>query len=732
MSSIDFTICPISLSVMKDPVSAPCGHTFDRESLMSLFATKTFWGSTTQCPTCRSSWPNSFNASSPTNYAIRDAIVAVSGAATVTTAPSSATVVATVASATTNATSSVTETKAEAFTSIKPLINSRTFVGKNGKTYLQIQAFVPPGTPLNSQGTDYIFSIDKSGSMDSPAWVKVDKGDIGITRLDLVKHVIRTIASMLTPADRIALVTFSESAQKVMDLTPITAPGLGKLNRVLDGIYANGCTHLYGGVEVAAKIASSDECVGRRIVGCIFTDGVPTEDIPPITGGRSTMPMIQERIKVANPWSFHAIGFSSDINSRLLEQLATWGNGRMLFVPSGDMVSTNGINLTAFEKTVVSLGSVVNYKIGGIDNELLVGPLAVGQRRNYVYEIPADATVSVPSDSFDLDSVALADCRQDLVSTLTIIADTIRITPYVSVQDLDRHLMTFHDRHSGSADPSVKAILRDVVSSTDGEGQLRIALQYLKPTDWGTHYLRAYRDHMLAGVCMNFKDPGLKIFETAEFQEFQRLGDEAFGKIPSPPVQRRGHVDMSTYNVSAVFNNAGGSCFEGSMPVLMANEFTKPIRDIRRGDQVYTPEGPASVIHAIEFNIVARSQPMSKLGSQILVTPWHPYRVASLNGQYSPWTFPADSVHYTDRAIQKVYNLVLERGHVIQSEQFQFVTLGHGFQEEPLKHGFFGTEACIQALSGQPGFDVGRPIYKNCVAIKNPHTGLITGWKDEI
>jgi hypothetical protein len=34
------------------------------------------------------------------------------------------------------------------------------------------------------------------------------------------------------------------------------------------------------------------------------------------------MPLIQERIKVTNPWSFHAIGFSSDINSRLLEQLA--------------------------------------------------------------------------------------------------------------------------------------------------------------------------------------------------------------------------------------------------------------------------------------------------------------------------------------------------------------------------------------------------------------------------
>jgi len=732
MSSVDFRTCPISLDIMTDPISSPaCGHSYDRESIRTMLASSQFW-STPSCPICRKAFPPGFNASAPTNFAIKSAIEAMAGM----TGPTSNSASASIAPASTTPVSTATATaaapKVEAFTSVKPLINSRTFVSKNGKTYLQIQAFVPPGTPLNSQGTDYIFSMDKSGSMSSPAWVKVDAGEMGITRLDLMKHVIRTIASMLTSADRIALVSFSDLAQKVMDLTPMTAAGLGKLNRALDGIDANGCTHLYGGVEQAAKIASSDECVGRRIVGCIFTDGVPTEGIAPVTGGRSTMPMIQERIKVTNPWSFHAIGFSSDINSRLLEQLATWGNGRMLFVPSGDMVSTNGINLTAFEKTVVSLGSVISYKLGGIDNDLRVGPLAVGQRRNYVYEIPVGTTVSVPSDTFDLDSVELADCRQDLVTTLTAIIDTVHTNPSITHGDLDRHLMAFWLRHSVTTDPLVQAILRDVVSKTDGEGQIRLALQYLRSNEWGSHYLRAYRDHMLAGVCMNFKDPGLKIFETAEFLEFQRLGDEAFGTIDAPPVQRRGNVDMSTFSVSSVFNNAGGSCFEGSMPVRMADGSTRAIQHIRHGDRVFTPDGPATVVHAVEFNIYARSQPMSKLGSEVLVTPWHPYRVAAANGIYSPWTFPADSVHYADRAIQKVFNLALDRGHVIQAEHFQFVTLGHGFQEEPLKHGFFGTEACIETLRRQPGFEIGRPVYKNCVAIKDPHTGLITGWSDVV
>jgi Mg-chelatase subunit ChlD len=634
------------------------------------------------------------------------------------------------------------------FVSARPSIGARRFVGKNGKHYFQLQATVT-AADVNTNGTDYIFSVDISGSMESVAWVKVDKGEMGVTRLGLSIHLIKTVAAMLTERDRVAIVSFNDVGRKVMDLTPMTDSGRQLLNQRLATLFATNCTHLYGGVEQAAAIASSDACRGRRIVGILLTDGVPTESIPPVDAvrGRTTMPMIQERIKVTNPWSFHTIGFSSDINSSLLEQLARWGNGRMLFVPSGDMVSTNGINLTAFEKTVASLGTTVSYNINGIRNTLVTGPLGLKQRRDFVFPIEPSATVdgvvAAEADVLaDLGPVEVTDCRNDLVETLTAVIEThsYKSNGYANPAlqaELDGLLVAFHGRHAAVADPSVKAILRDVVKKVDGEGQLRLALQFSGTADWGIHYLRAYRDHMASGVCMNFKDPGLKTFETPEFLAFQAAGDTAFASIPAPVMQRKAdpHADAAaravlySMNVSQAFNNSSGSCFEGSMRIRMADSLlTKAIQDIRKGDRVYTMFGPATVLLAAKLNTYQPSQPMVQLTSQICVTAWHPCR----NKMVGEWQFPSEIVQFQARPIQTVYNLVLDHGHIIESGDYQFVTLGHGFQEGILKHDWFGGQEIIKALEAQPGASVGRPIYTNLVAIKDEATGLIIRWEDQI
>jgi len=622
-------------------------------------------------------------------------------------------------------------------------VGARKFVGKDGLTYLQLQAHVPPGAV--DEGTDYIFAIDHSGSMITCAWVKVDKNEMGITRLDLVKQVVRVMSAMMGPQDRVAIVSFNDRAATRMALTPMDDAGRRRLATVLDGIHADNCTNIYGAVEESARIASSPECKGRRIVGLLLTDGVPTDSLPPLSGRYTTMPLVQERIRVLNPWSFHTMGFSSDINSALLEQLASWGKGRFLFVPSGDMVSTNGINLTAYEKTIASLGTTIHYTVNGIRHELVTGPVAVGQRRDFVFPIAADATLAVEatgaSPLTDFGSVEMSDCRRDMADTLGSMIDQFAMsyTIYCNydeiARDMDRQLMALFSRHSTVADPSVKAMMRDIVSKADGEGQCRIALQHLRAQEWGLHYLRAYRDHMRAGICMNFKDPGLKIFETPQFLAIQALGDTAFASIPPPPVQRKGEATfvaapVSAASVSYVFNNSSGSCFQGQTAVRMADDSVKAIQDIQPGDQVWTPTGPATVLHRATFHTDQPSQPLVQFSPTTGVTPWHPCREVKEDGSLGPWTFPASLQQFDARPLKTVYNLVLDQGHIIESGKHQFVTLGHGFEEGILKHSFFGTNACVEALERQPGASQGLPVYLNCVCERDD-AGLITGWTDE-
>jgi hypothetical protein len=77
-----------------------------------------------------------------------------------------------------------------------------------------------------------------------------------------------------------------------------------------------------------------------------------------------------------------------------------------------------------------------------------------------------------------------------------------------------------------------------------------------------------------------------------------------------------------------------------------------------------------------------------------------------------------------------VYNMVLDMGHIIRVNGILSVTLGHGFTGPVIEHGFFGNKAAIvDALSKQPGFAEGRPVFQNLNVHKDA-TGCIVGWYD--
>jgi Mg-chelatase subunit ChlD len=624
---------------------------------------------------------------------------------------------------------------AQPFKGVRLSVSAETLPLEDGNKLLHIQVKAP--IDGEEEGADYILGIDESGSMNSVVWVAVDKARMGATRCGLVAHVIRTMVAMMTEKDRVAIVSFNDVAKIRLELTAMTADGKVRLNHVLDGIYPDHSTNIYGAIEKMAEIANQETCRGRRLVGVLLTDGQPTESIPPVTGGRCTMPTIQERIRVTNPWQLHTIAFSSEANSSLLEQLAVWGGGRMLFVSSGDMVSTNGINFMAYEKGIASTGIMIDYMIGEVHYTVATGSVAFGAKRDLYIPLPAGATTVKGMSAVGADTYEMTPgeeerhlCRHAFVNLLTSILREAQAALascagwYSIVPDLERRLNAFYARFAASADPQVKAMLRDVSSDMDGEQQVRIALMHLNEGGWGLPYLRAYRDHLRAQVCMNFKDPGLKIFETPRFLAHQAAGDAAFSAIPPPHLQREGAA-AATVSYPTAFNNSSGSCFEGSMPVVMANGSLKQIRDIRRDDRVKVPGGESKVRYAVEFNIYAPSQPMVQLTPRVAVTPWHPCRRI---GESTSFVFPANLVQYAARPLQTVYNLVLESGHIIESDGYHFVTLGHGFEEVPLYHGFFGTSRCIQALEGQPGAAEGRPVYKNCIAIKKD--GIIVDWED--
>ena len=152
----------------------------------------------------------------------------------------------------------------------------------------------------------------------------------------------------------------------------------------------------------------------------------------------------------------------------------------------------------------------------------------------------------------------------------------------------------------------------------------------------------------------------------------------------------------------------------------------KQIQDIQPGDNIWCPT-TNSVVHVIalvECNSYAPTQMISRIGS-LCITPWHPIRLNS-----GEWQFPADIASPAPYSISKVFNLVLDAGHTVEAEGIVCCTLGHGFQEDKVKHDYFGTSAVIHDLTRLPGWSSGFPTFRNLIAIRDPNTNLVNSWVD--
>jgi len=299
-------------------------------------------------------------------------------------------------------------------------------------------------------------------------------------------------------------------------------------------------------------------------------------------------------------------------------------------------------------------------------------------------------------------------------------------------------LKTLAAKFAASSEPRVVAFSRDLQGS-DPEGQLGLAVSPNHFGKWGEHYLRSYLRAQKLQMCMNFKDPGVQIYGGPLFKELQNVAEKAFCDLP-PPVpsvsaQPKGYYGgggggapaYSSPQSMAVFYNSGGGCFHGENRVLMADGSRKAIKDVNPEEQVWTPEGPANVVCLVTIGSKRPAQTMVQINS-LCITPWHPIRLKA----GGPWIFPADHYLFGERLIQTVYNFVLNKGHVVDVEGYECITLAHGFEEPVAKHDYFGTSAVLNDLAKQPGYFQGLPVYQNLVAKKDPGTGLIVGWYDDV
>ena len=594
---------------------------------------------------------------------------------------------------------------------------------------------IPPQTATR-QPICFIAILDNSGSMGESAGMAEGTENFGFTRMDLTKHAAHTILETLQPQDMFALVTFSTEARIVLQPTQVTDDNKVRIKTSINGISPDSSTNIYDGIRKAASIANLPEMAGKHIVAMMMTDGYPNMDPP-----RGILPTLAT-MRMVNPWTLHTFGFGYNLDSVLLENIAKWGRGLFGFIPDCSMVGTVFINFLAHMLSVVvpnaELTCNMTFADGTSTSETVqLGPIISGQSRHVALPMstrsddPRSVSVVYEGATHAAEPVAelseFVRCYTDYKRLIRTMIDN------GGGPDVANPLLeAFVTKYRGSTNDNIKAIVRDVQSDTEGEGQ--ISLASTTPAHfkrWGGHYMRAYLRSQELQQCMNFKDPGLQIYGGDMFHTIQTDADNIFCTLPPPkpsghPMLRSGTASlMATAALASmsVFHNASSGCFHGDNMIMMADGSVKKVRDVVVGDHVKTPRASARVRYTVECRSNAKSQPMTQYG-ELSITPWHPIRVGG------EWKFPADVASYTSRLVKVVHNFVLDSDHIVIVGGVECCTLAHGFKGPVIEHAYFGDTVLNDLRVKAGGAESGHVVYENLKTVRHPSTDMIIGWID--
>ena len=558
--------CPITYGIMTDPVIGIDGHTYEKTAIES--------------------WLNKTNKSPLTkqDMTVHDLVQNI---------------------ALRNTIESYLILNPEMVKSIKPkpselssemkrniLITSSVF-NKN-KLYVKLQA----NEESIRRATTCFFVIDTSGSMNSIESNNGTSESNIFTRLDLVKHSVRTVIEVLNENDSICLITFSNDAKVVLDITKMTENGKEKALLELDKITAEGMTNIWDGLRISLLNIEKITDPNVNISVLVLTDGEP--NINPPRGIIATLQSAMESRKINQSFTLNTFGYGYDVDSKLLVDVANCCSGSYGYIPDSSMVGTIFVNylsnvLSTYlsnSKLVFSCDdpnvSIVPYEMHSRYNKN-VGSILFDQPRELLYDIIGitqpiklhiELIVSkqvINSIDIDIDNL---DIIEDINYNNIYLSNIIRYKimnrinhnlNYIKIQNisiLSKEIKQLYDeiielKNNKSISQTeldkINGYIADYVNpnNTNIGGQIEKAFSRLEwYNKWGKHFLHSIMNAYYNQQCNNFKDPGVQLFAGNLFNQIRIIADNAFCMLPAPkPTILLRHP----YSRSSSNNMRGGS-----------------------------------------------------------------------------------------------------------------------------------------------------------------------------
>ena len=236
---------------------------------------------------------------------------------------------------------------------------------------------------------DVAFVLDRSGSM---------QGE----KLSLVKEAVSTATALLRDEDRVALVIYDQTVERLQSLTAATSRAKAALRLALHGVDAGGATNLSGGwlagCDELARSMADDQTGGRIRRSLLLTDGLANEGI---TGQEELAGHASSLRKLGV--STTTLGVGLDFDEHLLATMAEAGGGNFQYIESasqlpaffqgelGELLSVvaTGLNvsITPPEGVRARLMNAFPAEQTGRKIDVAVGEVPAGTEINLVFEL---------------------------------------------------------------------------------------------------------------------------------------------------------------------------------------------------------------------------------------------------------------------------------------------------------------------------------------------------------
>ncbi|KIV77450.1 hypothetical protein PV11_09244 [Exophiala sideris] len=455
---------------------------------------------------------------------------------------------------------------------------------------------------LERVSCDIVLVIDVSGSMHAPASLpdvedEDEKESTGLNILDLTKHAARTILRSLRDNDRLGIVTFSNDAKIVQELTPMTNLEKEATLKRIESLRPEYNTNLWAGVKTGLKLFEKATQVYNVQGMFVLTDGMPNHMCPP----QGYVVKLREMIVKADTEhltmpTIHTFGFGYKMRSELMQSIAEVGNGSYSFIPDAGMIGTVFVHAVANLFTTYATSVILNVEgvrdavlrvIGYNDFEIFksgyglrLGNLQYGQSRELVIKCPDNSNkvkILLKLDYKLPDGRAMGTQSHTAIAKLTNIPQAYgeyhvyRATlcdflsslfprkqngehKYISDEDaliearnrLDSLILGIESlagRRGAKPDGLIWSLLQDL-KGDDPAGQVSKALETSAGKNywmkWGRHYLPSLLHAHQRQLCNTFKDFGPSMYgkDSLMFIKYRDELDEAFNELPPPKPSR--------------------------------------------------------------------------------------------------------------------------------------------------------------------------------------------------